>query len=139
MREVGDLRVVQAGVDASGYWCLRTYNGAGYATVHSTVLAPIGQYVSVELHMYRAVNGRARLFVNGTVVAEATGRDLSNLGKQFDVIVGAETTSGAPYAYEVYVDDVVAADAYIGPEVTGHQVIIGSIPLQAVAFKVAKL
>jgi len=112
--DAAGTRLVQVGIDPTGLWVLRTYDGTTWTSKNSTVTAAPGGWHCVEIYMNRATGGGGTLYIDGTQVATITA-NLPPSSPDVDAYVGVESTYNALSAAEVHVDDVVVAQEYVGP------------------------
>ena len=100
-------------------WVLRLRNGATLETNISSSTVSLDTWYCVELKVIISDTGEGRLYINGIEVVSATGKDTNNYGNINCVVVGEKYSDGATI-HDIYVDCVVAADAYIGEEGAGQ-------------------
>lgn len=102
-------------------WYIGYFNGATFTRTYSTsATRNLNEWYCVELYwLLHASAGICRGYVNGNLILEATGLDTDNAGNAFYVGAGL-ITIGNCAACTAYIDCVVVADAYIGPEATNY-------------------
>jgi hypothetical protein len=66
-----------------------------------------------------ATAGEAKLYIDGTEILSTSGKDTDNRGNVTRVYAG-EVYSNGQTVHDIYVDCVIVADAYIGPEGGGQ-------------------
>jgi hypothetical protein len=92
-------------------------NPLGGTITYSTISPSLNVWYCVELYSYiSGTAGIARLYVNGSLILEQTGLVNNTYGNVNLIIIG-KIYEGDPGT--VYIDCVVVADTYIGPEVVG--------------------
>jgi hypothetical protein len=84
-----------------------------------------------ELKVVMGVNGELHGFYDGVEVITQTGIDFSALNPLGVIYVGAIQSD---QAVTNYIDDVVVADAYIGPLVSTWNLTVNSLPVQGIPF-----
>jgi hypothetical protein len=96
----------------------KTGDSDGTVTVDSP-LPQINTWYSVEVGVdIDNSTGWARLWIDGTQVAEATGLDNNNPGAGVLIVQVGERYSSSAFEHYVYVDCAVIDDTYIGAEAT---------------------
>lgn len=91
-------------------WTLQTAEGGSPTYTSSGVTVIVDQWYCVEV-LRDITNDHAELWVNGVSVAE---RDYTSINQNYIYATGSSQNIGTP-TVDLYVDDVVVADAYIGP------------------------
>lgn len=97
---------------------LRYRDGASlvYSSVYSVDIDD-GEWHCLELKTVVAASGEYRLYLDDSEILAVTGKDTDNYGNVNRLTVGKAWDYGSPSA-EWYIDCVVVADTYIGPETT---------------------
>lgn len=121
-RGTGGNYMCEAGViNVSGTkrFKLITRNGTGYASsTDSTIAVQTGQWYCFEMYWKQdAVNGEAKLYIDGVELCSASGLDSTAYGAVTKVDFGFGSIIDCA-SCEAYFDCVVVADTYIGPETT---------------------
>jgi len=99
-------------------WAMRLKVNGNAIIYQSSVPVSLNSYYCVELYTkVDASAGAGTLYINGNNVASASGVETDNQGANQQAIVGSpQASDGDPATtHTIYVDDVVVADAYIGP------------------------
>jgi hypothetical protein len=97
------------------YFSIRGRNAGTYQIDDSAVSPVVDTYYCVEIYTKIASpDGVWTLWIDGTQVLNVTGLDTTQRGNIQSVLCGLYSTE----ATTAYFDDVVVADAYIGPEAT---------------------
>jgi len=112
---IGIVGVEYNVADGKYYWIL--YSRTGTTTVVtrsvSTFTLSTTTWYCLELHsVIHATTGEHQVWINGTDTIHITGQDTDNYGNIDCAKVGLDHRGGDT----IYVDCVVVADAYIGPE-----------------------
>jgi len=100
---------------SSGFLGLYFRSGSDMINVNSATAFPLGEWVSIEIKMVvHATVGEYRVYLNGNEITDLTqtGLNTSNYGNIAVIIAG---TGWIQSTATVYIADVVASDAYIGP------------------------
>lgn len=104
--------------DGSYQWMVETYDGVNWIDYRSpTFNGPIaGKEICLEFYTYKSLTaGQVAVWVDGVQVINQTG--INTGAAQITALrVEAWHVWGNPNAGSVYFDDVVAADAYVGPD-----------------------
>jgi len=103
-------------------WYVKTKNGSGYSAAHSSAVAcNTGTWYCFEVYWKEAAspNGVGTLWVDGVQRAQVTGVDTDNYGGCISVRCGI--AEAYKLTATLYIDCVVVADTYIGPEEEGGQ------------------
>lgn len=110
------MPTIRRGGGGDPLWCLRsTENGVNVSTDGAGTSVPaINTWFCIEL-CRDVTNGHQILYVNGL---QEASQDRAITGNTDHSYVGITGASGTATAYNVRVDCVVLADAYIGPETT---------------------
>jgi hypothetical protein len=99
-------------------------------TYSSGVTLTVDTWYCIEyLRSTGAGNGQAKLWINGTLVVDKTTETMSGNGFELD-IGGIVNTDN----FEGYFDDVVVADAYIGPAT--YTLTVNSSPVTGIPFTI---
>jgi len=103
--------IALAGTSDGTHWQCWVQNGYTFTSVATTINPD--QWYCMELYVKigAGLSGAAYLYINGVKVAGSTGIRTSAAGNIFHVAVGA--IEGGEY--NVYIDDVVASNGYVGP------------------------
>jgi len=111
---VTNLQLLVSGSDH--YWRLRGRNGATYENNDGTTVLSLNIWYCIELEtIIHASAGEHRLYLNGVEECALTGKDTDNYGNITSMRIGLTYCT---VATNIYVDCVVVADTYIGPETT---------------------
>jgi len=108
----------QAGIynDGGTYkWRLR-YWKVGWTDLFSTTPTPqLDTWFCVEIYMkVDATNGEVKMWVDGNLIVQDSGFDTTS-GGNIDRVCSGIIYYGGSQSIDIYVDDVVVADTYIGP------------------------
>jgi len=101
--------------NTSGVCKFEFYNKYYGDYVQCTTEVQVDTWYCVELLFWKyGESGNCKVWINGNLEAEETGND-PNVDVD-RIYVGAVASDGNHYNFDYYIDCVVAADTYIGPE-----------------------
>ena len=110
-----------ANVGGTVKWYFVYRKGGVNVNLTDTIGPSLDTWYSIEVYVrVSATVGEVRLYINGDLRLSDSGFDNSDAGSVGAFRVGERGSNGQT-AHDTYVDCVVAADAYIGPEAGGQQ------------------
>jgi len=101
------------------------YQDGGWNRADSATLFPLNEWMCIEVkHVTHATTGEDRVYLNGVEINDLTQTGINTSGDSANqlclgALVGYADIYSAETHFTNYIDCVVVADTYIGPEAAG--------------------